>query len=211
MYLLSQKWSRVQLPWIFTFLAGALFFASPIRSQERRPDWQTEVRKYAEAQDWIAAMRIVERELARAPQDMDVRAWHARVLTWSGHLAEAEKEYLAILDSSRNDPDNWMGLASVYMREGKARDAFRALDRAVEMDPKRADLLAARARALLAMGEQTRARLDFQRALNLDPASVEARAGLTSIRSARIYWRPERERYWPWVNKPGPAWTSRER
>ncbi|HZV88868.1 MAG TPA: tetratricopeptide repeat protein [Candidatus Binatus sp.] len=128
-------------------------------------------------------MRIVDRELARAPQDLDVRAWHARVLTWSGHLAEAEKEYLAILDSSRNDPDNWMGLASVYMREGKARDALRALDRAVEMDPKRADLLAARARALLAMGEQAKARVDFQRALNLDPASVEARAGLTSIRS----------------------------
>ena len=181
--LLSQKWSRVQLPWIFTFLAGALFFASPIRPQERHPDWQTEVRKYAETQDWIAAMSIVERELARNPQDLDVRAWRARVLTWSGHLAEAEKEYLAILDSSRNDPDNWMGLASVYMREGKARDAFRALDRAVEMDPKRADLLAARARALLAMGEQAKARLDFQRALNLDPASVEARAGLTSIRS----------------------------
>ncbi len=64
-------------------------------------------------------MRVVDREVARAPQDVDVRAWRARVLAWSGRMAEAEKEYLAILKVSRNDPDNWMGLASVYSREGK--------------------------------------------------------------------------------------------
>jgi hypothetical protein len=127
-------------------------------------------------------MRIVERELARAPQDMDVRAWRARVLSWSGHLAEAENEYLEILKTSRNDPDNWMGLASVYLREGRREDALRALDRAVELDPKRADLRAERARALRAMGERSEARMEFQKALNLDPTSMEARAGLISVR-----------------------------
>src|SRR5467141_4947529 len=127
-------------------------------------------------------MRIVERELARAPQDTDVRAWRARVMTWSGHLAEAEKEYLEILKVSRNDPDNWMGLASVYSCEGKAEQALRALDAAVELDPKRADLHAARARALRAAGERSEARSEFQKALNLDPASMEARARLNSVR-----------------------------
>jgi tetratricopeptide (TPR) repeat protein len=179
---LSQKSARVQLLWLFAFLGGASFFASPIRSQERRPSWQTEVRKYAEAEDWDSAMRIVERELARAPHDLDVHAWHARVLTWSGHLAEAEKEYLEILDSSRNDPDNWMGLASVYSRDGKGEDALRALTRAVELDPKRADLRAARARALRAVGQRNEARMEFQKALSLDPASAEASAGLISVR-----------------------------
>lgn len=156
--------------------------SSPIRSQQRLPDWQAEVRKYAEAQDWNSAMRIVDREFARAPQDVDVRAWRARVLAWSGHLAEAEKECLEILKVSRSDPDNWMGLASVYLREGKVEDALRALDRAVELDPKRADLRAARARALRAMGERNEARMEFQKALSLDPASMEARAGLISVR-----------------------------
>jgi len=127
-------------------------------------------------------MRIIDRELARAPHDLDVRAWRARVLAWSGHLPEAEKEYLEILQSARNDPDNWMGLASVYQREGRAEDAVRALDRAVELDPKRADLRAARARALRAAGQRTEARLEFQEALTLDPASGEARAGLASLR-----------------------------
>jgi len=59
---------------------------------------------------------------------MDVRAWRARVLAWSGQLADAEKEYLEIVKVSRTDPDNWMGLAGVYLREGRAEDALRALD-----------------------------------------------------------------------------------
>jgi tetratricopeptide (TPR) repeat protein len=167
---------------LFTFLAGVSLWGSPIRSQGQCRDWQAEVKEFSEAKDWESAMRIVERELARAPQDMDVRAWRARVLSWSGHLAEAEKEYLEILKVSRNDPDNWMGLASVYLREGRTEDALRTLDRAVELDPKRADLRAARARALRAMGERNEARMEFQKALNLDPASVEARAGLVSVR-----------------------------
>src|SRR5256886_8546554 len=35
----------------------------------------------------------ISQEIAEAPQDMDVRAWRARVLAWSGKLPEAEKEY----------------------------------------------------------------------------------------------------------------------
>ena len=57
--------------WIFCFFALA---------QRPTSTWREEVRKCAEAQDWTIAMSIVEREIARAPQDMDVRAWRARVL-----------------------------------------------------------------------------------------------------------------------------------
>jgi tetratricopeptide (TPR) repeat protein len=155
---------------------------SPAFAQAQTPDWQVQARKYAEEQDWDSALRIVDEAVARSPQDMDVRAWRARVLTWSGHLAEAEKEYLGILKVSRRDPDNWMGLASVYLREGRVPEAQRAIDTAVELDPKRADLRAARARALRAAGELKEARSEFQEALNLDPTSAEALAGLTSVR-----------------------------
>jgi len=161
---------------------AALLSVCPTFGQDHPPDWQAELRKCAEAQDWKSALRIVNQEIARAPQDMDLRAWRARVMTWSGQLPEAEKEYLEILKVSRTDADDWMGLASVYLREGRAEDALRALDRAVEIDPKRADLRAARARALRAMGERHEAQMEFQKALNLDPTSMEARAGLISAR-----------------------------
>src|SRR5207244_54240 len=153
---------RLRLLRFSALVAGVSLLAAPLRSQTQLPEWQAEVRKYAEARDWISAMRIVDREAAAAPQDMDVRAWRARVLGWSGRLPEAEKEYLEILRFGRNDPDDWMGLAGVYSREGKSEDALRALSRAVELDPQRADLHAARARALRAEGERIEARMEFQ-------------------------------------------------
>ncbi len=163
-------------------LLGALLIAPAVFGQEQPPDWQAQVRKYSESQDWNTALRIVDQEVASVPQDMDVRAWRARVLAWSGHLAEAEKEYLEILKASRNDPDNWMGLANVYLREGRTLEALQALDAAVELGPTRADLHAARARALRAAGKRKESRLEFQNALNLDSTSVEAQAGLISLR-----------------------------
>src|SRR3954468_1931297 len=69
----------------------------PIECQQSGSSWQEEVRKYANQQNWAAAMHIVESQINGAPQDMDVRAWRARVLMWSGKRAEAEGEYQAIL------------------------------------------------------------------------------------------------------------------
>lgn len=147
------------------------------------PNWQAQVRNYAQAGDWQSAMRLVDEEVARTPQDMDVRAWRARVLAWSGRLAEAEQEYVDILKVTRTDPDNWMGLSSVYLREGKIQEAQEAIDTAEDLDPKRSDVHAGRARVLRAAGKRNEARLEFQKALNLDPASAEARDGLLSVRS----------------------------
>lgn len=175
------QWLRAGLV-ISSMFAAALLSVASAFGQNQTTDWQAQVRKYAEAQDWGAAMKLVDQEIARAPKDMDVRAWRARVLAWSGHLGEAEKEFLEILKVSGKDPDNWMGLAGVYLREGKIEEAQRAIDAAEELDPKRADLHAARARVLRAAGERNEARSEFKTALNLDPTSVEARGGLISVR-----------------------------
>lgn len=164
-------------------LLAAQFVGGRAWAQDEGSDWQKQVRQYAAAQDWESAIRIVDREIARAPQDMDVRAWRARVLSWGGRISEAEKEYLEILKVSRTDPDNWMGLADVYLREGKIQEAQKAINAAEELDPKRPDLHAARARVLRAAGKSKEARLEFQNALNLDPTSPDARAGLLSVRT----------------------------
>jgi tetratricopeptide (TPR) repeat protein len=150
--------------------------------QQSTLTWQQDVRKYSQAQDWNAAMNIVDREVTRAPQDMDVRAWRAKVLMWSGKLAEAEVEYHEILTVVPNDPDDWMGLASVYSREGRSQDALQALDRAVALDPKRGDLHVARASTLRTLGAQRDAKMEFSRAVDLDPTNVEGRRGLLSLR-----------------------------
>lgn len=160
-----------------------LSVALPVMGQDRAPLWQAQVRKYCEAQKWDSALRVVDQELSRAPQDMDVRAWRARILAWSGRLSEAEKEYQEILATSGTDPDNWMGLGSVYAREGRIPEALEALNQAVARDPARADLRVALARVLRAAGQRSEARREFQKALSLNFQSVEARAGLLSLRA----------------------------
>jgi hypothetical protein len=113
---------------------------------------------------------------------MDVRAWRARILIWSGKLAEAELEYHVLLAAAPNDPDNWLGLATVLSRKGRPREALQAVDRAVELDPNRTDIHVARARVLIMLGSQNEARLEFNHTLDLDPTSAEGRAGLASLR-----------------------------
>jgi tetratricopeptide (TPR) repeat protein len=159
-----------------------LLAVSPVVGRSQVPAWQAQVRKYAEAKNWDTALRLVEQQIKRGPQDMDVRAWRARVLAWAGKLLEAEKEYLEILKVSPTDPDNWMGLANVYLREGKLSEAQRAISTAEELDTKRPDIHAARARILRAEGQRKEALSEFQYALHLDPKSTEAREGLVSVR-----------------------------
>ena len=151
-------------------------------AQEQQSDWQVQVRKYCDANDWSSAIRILEQRIALAPNDLDLTAWRARVLGWSGNLAAAQQEYLEILSVSPNDPDVWAGLGSVYAREGKDHDALLALGRAVQLDPKRADLRTVYARALLEAGKRNASRSEFQKVLSVDPSSTEARAALYSLR-----------------------------
>jgi tetratricopeptide (TPR) repeat protein len=162
-----------------TIAAVCLTFSGQARAQA--PEWQAEVRKLAGEQNWNAALHIVDAELKQHPDDLDLRAWRARVLTWSGDLAAAEKEYGEILAANGSDPDDWQGLATVLQREGRLDEALAAADRAVQLDPKRADLRISRARISRAKGDAKEARENFQEALKLDPGSREAREGLASL------------------------------
>ena len=162
-------------------IIGATLSALPAWAQNPPGDWQERIRKYAEIKDWQSALRIVDEEIALAPDDMDVRAWRARILEWSGNLAQAEEEFLRVLQVAKNDPDNWLGLGEVYLGEGKTQEAVRAFDVAVGLDPRRADLHMARGRALAAAGDRKNARLEFQVALRLNPANEEAKVAQKSV------------------------------
>lgn len=185
--LAPSRWRVPALNWLcFTpiaslFVLATLSFTFAAGAQDSSVDWQEQVRKYVQMKDWESAMRLVNQEIALAPGDMDVRAWRARILQWSGNLAQAEKEYLQVLQVSKNDPDNWLGLGEVYLGEGKTQESLRAFDVAVGLDPGRADLHMARGRALAAAGDQNGAKSEFQQAVRLDPASQEARVAQSSI------------------------------
>jgi tetratricopeptide (TPR) repeat protein len=163
-------------------LGFGVFHASVARGQELPAAWQTEVRKDADAHDFDAALRVIDQQLAKYPHDVDIRAWHARVLSWAGRLSESEKEFVEIVKVAGNDPDNWMGLALVHVQQGRFPEAVREADHSVELDPKRADLRTSRAQVLRAAGDRGEAQLEFRKALSLDPTSADARSGLFSLR-----------------------------
>jgi Tfp pilus assembly protein PilF len=145
-------------------------FAPRAFAQEQQLEWQLQVRKYCDANNWPAALHVVDQRIAQAPDDLDLKAWHARVLGWSGNLAEAQQEYLEILRVSPNDPDVWAGLGSVYAREGKDDDALIALGRAVQLDPQRADLRVAHTRAL----REAEKRMPLAQILRTPPGLISA-------------------------------------
>src|ERR1700719_61531 len=76
---------------------GSEFCGPSARAQQPDQAWQTEVRKYSDCRDWDDALRIVDRQIARSPGDLDIRVWRAQVLTWAGRLPEAEREFKEIL------------------------------------------------------------------------------------------------------------------
>jgi Flp pilus assembly protein TadD len=126
-------------------VAGLYLSSLVVNAQAVIPSWQQEVRRSAEQKDWTAAMAIVNHQIDLMPHNADVRGWRARVLLWSGKLVEAEIEYNELLATVPGDPDLWLGLGTVYLREGRGKEALQALTHAVELDPKRADLRVARA------------------------------------------------------------------
>jgi tetratricopeptide (TPR) repeat protein len=170
---------NVLLWWVTSAFA---LLATSAPAQAQNSDWRKQARQFAEQQDWVSALRVVEQEIARSPQDTDILAWRARILSWSGRLAEAEAEYLKLLNVSERDPDLWLGLANVYLRQGKTKDAVRALDTAVTLDPERADLHLAHGRALLADRQPRKASKAFQVARILAQGSSEVRAALSALR-----------------------------
>src|SRR5690348_12217665 len=83
-------------------IVGVVYFSANTQGQQPKEGWQAQVRRDADAHHWVDALRLVDQEIARSPNDMDIRAWRARVLTWAGRLTEAEREYNSVLKVETN-------------------------------------------------------------------------------------------------------------
>ncbi len=143
--------------------------------------WQRQVREQVAAHQLSAALAITEGRLAEAPADLEARGWRARLLAWSGQLAEAEAEYRRVLAAAPEDTDILAGLADVLARQQRSEEALALLSRARELAPSRPDILTRRGRVWRSLGRAAEARQDFHAALALDPQDGEAKAGLASV------------------------------
>jgi YaiO family outer membrane protein len=133
------------------------------------------------------ASAIVDDWIARYPDDLDARAWRARLLAWTNRWPEAESAYRDLLVLAPNDADLLSGLADVLYWQRHGEEALALLDRACAREPQRADILLRRAQVLEQLGRQGEARAAYTETLARDPASAEARKGLARLRMPGRY------------------------
>jgi tetratricopeptide (TPR) repeat protein len=145
--------------------------------------WQELVRSYSQKGDWGAAMLVIDQRAITRPDDPEVMAWRARVLLWSGRPDDSEREWLRVLSLAPRDPDNWIGLSAAYLRQSRPEQALPAIDKAVELDPRRADTHFMRGRTLLVLKRTDDGAEEFRKALGIDPYNEEAKRALIALRS----------------------------
>lgn len=122
----------------------------------------------------------------RAPEPGDLAAAvklaeRADEETAEGAFAEAEQYYLASLRADALQHNVWNNLGVVYMNQDNLFDASRAFRRAIEIEPREA-------RPHVNLGvlwlrvDPREAVPHFERALSVDPGSVEAMRGIVQAR-----------------------------
>ena len=171
--------SRLLFP-ILAILAG-LGLAPAARAQRPANDWEAEVRALLAAGKSEQALAVVDRRLAAVPGDLEARGWRARALVRLDRVAEGEAEYRSVLAAAPDDVDILYGLGESLARQQHFAEALTPLDRARQLDTKRADVEALRGRVLRALDRRDESRAAFREAARLEPGSAEAKAGLASL------------------------------
>jgi tetratricopeptide (TPR) repeat protein len=148
---------------------------------QTRDDWQAQVSKNVENQHLDAALAIVDRRLADAPEDLEAHGWRGRLLAWKGRWSEGEAEYKLVLDKVPNDTEILTGLSDVLLWQKKYTEALQTLDQARKISPSDPEILSRRARVLALLGRTPEARSEYQQTLLFDTHNADAKTGLDSL------------------------------
>ena len=148
-------------------------------------EWVKPVRTEVARKNLDGAAAIVEKQFSLHPDDLEARAWRARLLAWTGRWPEAEIDYRRVLEKAPADTEVMAGLADVLLWQGKLEEALAVLDRARTILPLETSTLNRRARVLTRLNRAPEARAEFRVALRVDANDREARAGLASLRGER--------------------------
>ena len=162
------------------FLALSLLVPKPFA--QAGEDWQSRVRDCVSNKNLPAALAIVEQRLHAAPDDLEARGWHGRVLAWSGKWQAAESEYRYVLRQAPNDADILTGLTDVLIWQQRWEEALLVLDQASALEPHRADVLTRQGRVLRSLHRTKESQASYRKALLADPGNAEAKQGLDSLR-----------------------------
>jgi tetratricopeptide (TPR) repeat protein len=166
-----------------SLIAALLLFGfAHLLAAQTTEDWQSRVRQGVENQHIDAALAIIDRRLADAPQDWGAHGWRGRLLAWKGRWSEGEAEYKLVLDQVPNDTEILTGLSDVLLWQKKYAEALQTLDQARKISPSDPEILSRRARVLALLDRKPEARAEYQQTLLFDSQNADARTGLDSLR-----------------------------
>jgi tetratricopeptide (TPR) repeat protein len=112
-------------------------------------------------------------EATAPPPNIHAEILQADLLAERGDLPAAVKAYTAVLSVAGNDPSVYYKRGTAYARNpGDLDKALADFDRAVEIDPNRADVLAERASVRLQKGDVKGALQDLTSAIDRDPTNA---------------------------------------
>jgi protein O-GlcNAc transferase len=135
------------------------------------------------------ASTAFHRALALAPNDPKPHYNLGNLLAKVERPADAVTCYDNALRLRREYPEALVARASMLVRLGRGEEAGTDLRRAAKLAPQRAALQLNIGSTYLAAHRYQEAEFAFQRALDLDPALVEARAGRERARAEQCDWR----------------------
>lgn len=136
------------------------------------------------------AFRWIEEAGACDPQDPWVLYQRGRLLAARDDLEGAQAALVAALDRELDFPDALIALADLARRTGDLRSADLYLERALQIDPQRAEIHSLRGIGLIQLGDVGAGEVELQAALALQPEDPVAACGL----SWAAYRRGESER-----------------
>lgn len=111
------------------------------------------VRSLIARDDLAGALTHVEEALQGAPDDIGLQTLYGAVLALAGRFDEAEAVYRALIDVAPNTEQAWLSLYRLKLVRNDRDGAAQVLDAALTALPDSAELLWARAEALLAAGD----------------------------------------------------------
>lgn len=123
----------------------------------------------------------LNKAIALCPYSVDPVLNRGVILEQSGRLAEAERDYRAVLAATDDrDASAWNNLGNVLLLAGRYGEAEPAYARAMVLAPNFSFAAANRAAALYQLGRDADAAREWRRLLRRFPSFDDARAGLAA-------------------------------
>ena len=130
----------------------------------------------------VAGVDVLRRALAANPKETRARVWIAQTLTSLDSLPEAFDMYQSAIAQDSTNAEAYRGAGVVLLLQKNWPEAAIYLERAVQLDPANLQGHVWLAQSYSNSGDVSKAKMEFNKALDIDPNNRDASKGLELIR-----------------------------